>query len=246
MEVVIEGKKIAYLQEGQGEELLFLHGYLSCKESFYYQLQQLKMHYRVTAVDLVGFGKSDALTEPWSVADYARHTLAILQGLQIERTHILAHSFGGRIALWLLANMPEKFDRAILTGCAGLIPKRNLKYHLKVKGYNLCKKIFPNFAERHFGSAEYRTLSPIMRESYKKIVNEDLFDCLAKIKSEVLYIFGEKDSATPLYMADILQANTPNAKLEVIEGGSHYCFCEQVALFNTLALQFLQYGNTLN
>lgn len=240
MEVVVDGKKIAYLQEGQGENILFLHGYLSCKESFYYQLQHLKSYYTVTAIDCVGFGKSDALTEPWSVADYARHVLAAMQKLQIEKTHILAHSFGGRLALWLMANYPQYFQRAVLTGCAGLIPKRGLKYHLKVKGYKLCKKIFPNFAKRHFGSKEYRTLSPIMQESYKKIVNEDLFDCLAKIQSKTLYIFGEKDSDTPLYMAKILHANTPNSSLQVIKGGTHFCFCEQVALFNELALQFLR------
>lgn len=244
MEVVVEGKKVAYLQEGQGENILFLHGYLSCKESFYYQIQHLRSDYKVTALDFIGFGKSDALTEAWSVADYAKHTLAFLKNLQIDKTHIVAHSFGGRVALWLLAHYPQYFQRAVLTGCAGLIPKRGLKYHLKVNGYKLCKKIFPNFAKRHFGSKEYRTLSPIMQESYKKIVNDDLFYCLAKIKSETLYIFGENDKDTPLYMANTLQANTPNAKLHIIKGGTHFCFCEQVALFNDITLKFLQYGNT--
>lgn len=244
MEVVVEGKKIDYIQEGQGENILFLHGYLSCKESFYYQLQHLKSRYKVTAIDCVGFGKSACLTEAWSIADYAKHTLALLNALQIDRTHIIAHSFGGRIALWLLAHYPQYFERAVLTGCAGLIPKRGLKYHIKVKGYKLCKKIFPNFAERHFGSQEYRTLSPIMQESYKKIVNDDLFYCLAKIQSETLYIFGEKDKQTPLYMAEKLYANTPNARLQIMQGASHFCFCEQVALFNEITLKFLQYGNT--
>lgn len=55
-----------------------------------------------------------------------------------------------------------------------------------------------------------------MRESYKKIVNEDLSPCLPKISAEVLYVFGEKDAETPLYMAKKLTEGTKGSALVVM------------------------------
>ena len=69
---------------------------------------------------------------------------------------------------------PALFDRALLAGCAGIPPKRGLSYKCKVRAYRIAKKFAPRFAEKKFGSPEYRTLSPVMRESYKKIVNEEI------------------------------------------------------------------------
>ena len=87
--------------------------------------------------------------------------------------------------------------RAVLTGGAGILAKRTLSYHIRVKAYRAVKKIAPRYAEKAFGSAEYRTLSPLMRESYKKIVNEDLREDAKRIARPVLFVVGEKDTATP-------------------------------------------------
>lgn len=50
--------------------MLLLHGYLSCKESFYYQIKFLSRYFRVTAPDIIGFGASARLEEPYSLDDY--------------------------------------------------------------------------------------------------------------------------------------------------------------------------------
>ncbi len=52
--------------------------------------------------------------------------------------------------------------------------KRGIRYKIRVKTYRLVKKIAPKFAEKHFGSAEYKNAFSGDAESYKKIVNEDL------------------------------------------------------------------------
>lgn len=157
------------MREGQGEDLVFLHGYLSCKESFTYQIKYFAKYYRVTAFDFVGFGKSAPLTEPWSVGDYAVHAARLLSALGIKRgARLIAHSFGGRVALKLLSERQELFRKALLAGCAGIPPKRGLSYKCKVRAYRIAKRFAPRFAEKKFGSPEYRTLSPVMRESYKR------------------------------------------------------------------------------
>mgnify|MGYP000108682115 FL=1 len=234
-----ELETVSLLQEGKGQDLVLLHGYLSCKESFYWQIKYFSEFFRVTAFDFWGMGKSAPLQEPWSVGEYAAHTRALLAELGITRARLLAHSFGGRVALKLLAETPELFGRALLTGCAGIPPRRGLSYALRVRAYRAVKTFAPRFAEKKFGSAEYRTLSPVMRESYKKIVNEDLTPCLARIRTPVLYVFGEKDTATPPYMAEILRSGTRGAELVYMKNCTHFCFCEQPGAFNAVAREFL-------
>lgn len=239
-----EREAVSLLQRGEGEDLVFLHGYLACKESFYYQIEALSARFRVTAFDFWGMGRSAPLREAWSVSDYAAHTLALLDELGISRAFLLAHSFGGRVALKLLAGEPQRFPYALLTGCAGIPPRRGAGYAVRVKAYRAVRRVAPRFAEKHFGSAEYRTLSPVMKESYKKIVNEDLTPCLSRIRSRVLYVFGERDTATPPYMARILHTGTAGSELIFLRGCTHYCFCEQPARFNAVALEFFPRRST--
>lgn len=215
-----------------------LHGYLSQKESFYYQIKALSPHYRVTAFDFPGMGKSDPPCGAWSVSDYAAHTLRVLDELGIGRFRLLAHSFGGRVALKLLASENCRVQAALLTGCAGILPKRGVSYSFRVRVYRAVKKFAPRFAESRFGSSEYRSLSPLMRESYKKIVNEDLSPLLSRIRAPVLYVFGDRDTATPPYMAQILNAGTRGSGLVYMRGLSHFCFCEDPYAFNAVANEF--------
>ena len=182
---------LSYLQRGEGEDLVFLHGYLSSKESFLSQIDYFSRYYRVTAPDFPGMGGANALESAWSVDDYADWTANALHELGVHHARVVAHSFGGRVAVKLLSR-GEIFDRAVLTGCAGIIPKRTLRYKFRVRLYRMVKKIAPRFAERHFGSSEYRTLSPIMKESDKKIVNEDLRETAKGITCPVLFCTAKR------------------------------------------------------
>lgn len=217
---------------------MFLHGYLSCKESFAYQIEDLSRTYAVTAFDFWGMGKSAPLSAPWSVGEYAAATRALLASLGIARARLVAHSFGGRVALKLLSSPENPFTAALLTGCAGIPPRRGVRYRMRVRAYRVAKKVAPRFAERRFGSAEYRSLSPVMRESFKKIVNEDLTPCLAAVRVPVLYVFGDRDEQTPPYMANILHAGTKGSGLVYMKGCTHFCFCEQPRQFNAIARAF--------
>ena len=221
------------LQRGSGKDLVFLHGYLSCKESFYPQLEYFSKFYRVTALDFPGFGENAALNAPWSVDDYADWTERTLQTLNI------AHSFGGRVAIKCLSR-GESFDRAVLCGCAGIVPKRTLRYKLRVSAYRAVKRIAPAYAERKFGSAEYKTLSPVMKESYKKIVNEDLREAAKSISRPVLFINGENDRDTPPASAEIYAANAPLSKTLVLKNCGHFAHLDNPLAFDMAAEEFLR------
>ena len=106
---------ISVLQKGAGRDLVFLHGYLATKESFYPQIEYFSRFYRVTAFDFPGFGQSDPLPAAWSVGDYADWTENYLRELSIRFPLLIAHSFGGRVAVKCLSR-GDLFDRAVLCG----------------------------------------------------------------------------------------------------------------------------------
>ncbi len=218
--------------------MLFLHGYLSSKEAFAAQVEYFSRFFRVTAIDFLGFGQSAPLTEPFSVGDYAAWTKEAIGALGLKKPHVVAHSFGCRVAVKMAAADNEIFDKMVLTGAAGVILKRSLRYKIKVKTYRTAKKLFPRFAERRFGSKEYRSLSPIMRESYKKIVNEDLRGDAGKIENRVLLVQGKEDTTTPLKEAQAYLRALKNGELKTMEGG-HFAFVENPASFHLMVEEFL-------
>ena len=230
---------ISYLRVGEGKDLVFLHGYLASKESFYPQIEYFSRFYRVTAFDFPGFGQSDTLSAPWSVGDYADWTQEFLAEQGIQFPYVIAHSFGGRVAVKCLSR-GDAFDRAVLCGCAGIVPKRTLGYKVRVRAYKTVKKFAPRYAEKHFGSAEYRTLSPVMKESYKKIVNEDLREDAKRITRPVLFINGERDTAAPVASAQIYLSCVKNGRLQVLNGCGHFAHLDDPLAFNLAAEEFFQ------
>ncbi len=227
---------VSVLCRGEGRDLVFLHGYLSTKESFFPQIEYFSNFYRVTAFDFPGFGKSDPIPAAWSVGDYAVWTEEFLKEKGISFPLVIAHSFGGRVAVKCLAK--GLFDRAVLCGCAGIVPKRTLRYYAHVYTYKFVRKIAPMYAKTHFGSPEYRTLSPLMRESYKKIVNEDLREEARQISRPVLFINGEKDTATPPSSAKIYQDCVAGSKRIIMRGCGHFAHLDDPLAFNLAAEEF--------
>ena len=230
---------VSFLQKGTGKDLVFLHGYLSSKEAFAAQISYFSKFYKVTAFDFLGQGKSGELTAPFSVEDYAVWTEEVLSALGVQKPTVVAHSFGCRVAVKMAKRGRQVFDKIVLTGPAGVVFPRGRHYRIKVGLYRFVKKIAPKFADKHFGSAEYKTLSGVMRESYKKIVNEDLRGDAATIENQVLIIQGRSDWVTPLEEAEAYRAVMKNAKIALIDGG-HFAFAENPLPFNILVEEFLQ------
>ena len=217
-----------------------MHGYLSSKEAWSAQIAYFSRFYRVTAIDFLGFGQSAPLKTPFSVGDYAAWTKEVIAALDLNRPHVLAHSFGCRVAVKAASEDTELFDKMLLTGPAGVILKRGLAYRVKVGAYRFVKRFAPKFAEKRFGSEEYRSLSPLMKESYKKIVNEDLREAARSVENETLLVEGTRDNVTPLAEARAYLQSFPRAKLKQMEGG-HFAFAENPVAFNLIAEEFL-YG----
>ena len=136
---VINTQCRVYTKEERKKPLLFLHGYLASKESFAFQTSFFERYFDVHALDLKGFGENKGMEYPYSLEDYAKDVGEYIKDNNLVRPHVIAHSFGGRIAMFLAANDPSLFDKIVLTGAAGLRPRRSAKYIIRRAAFRMLK-----------------------------------------------------------------------------------------------------------
>ena len=112
----------------EGKFILCMHGWGGQIDSFKPLIRDLTAESgkaRVIGVDFPGHGQSPEPPEVWNVDQFKAQIIALLDEIGAERVDIVAHSFGGRVALLMAAENPERVGRMVLTGCAGLLPKRS-------------------------------------------------------------------------------------------------------------------------
>lgn len=234
----MEGKIIKFSTK-EKKDLLFLHGYLADGNSFAYQYPAFKDSFNIYAFDLKGFGKNVPMPYPYSLDDYASDVKRFMEDNGIEKPCVIAHSFGGRVAIKLLSVHPDLFSKLVLTGSAGLKPKKTIKKVVKKTIFNCLKVVVPKERLTALYSKDYQKLSPVMQKSFKMIVNEHLDEKVKKIKVPTLIINGKNDKETPLYMAKRFNKFIDGSKMVVLEGAGHFCFIDKKFKFNAEVKEFL-------
>lgn len=254
MNIRINDIDVNYIDTKDGDEtIVLLHGWGSNITLFNSMIAHLQKDFRVVALDMPGFGLSSEPSDIMDVDDYTEFVMKFIEKLNIKKTHILGHSFGGRVIIKMMSKkLSYDIDKILLVDSAGIKPKKSLKVTLKVKSFKLARKLFegtilgkmyPNFINnmrKRSGSADYNSASPIMRQILVKVVNEDLTDLLQNIKNETLLVWGDMDDATPISDAHIMNKHIKNSGLVVVKGAGHYSFLEQASYVNTVIQNFLQ------
>lgn len=242
---------------GKGKPLIVLHGWGASSDVMKPIVATLKMKRTFHLIDFPGFGQSPPPQSAWSVDDYADMIHAYI--MQLERpVDVLAHSFGGRVMLKLCARKgsTEWIDKVLITGGAGMKPRRPLMYYVRKNLAKTLKSPFtllpPALSERgltwlrstalwkSLGSSDYKTLNGVMREIFVKTVSEYLEPTLPKIEQEVLLLWGKNDDATPVYQAKRMEKGIKNAGLAVIDGAGHYAFLDKSHQFKIITETFFK------
>ncbi|NGP88621.1 alpha/beta fold hydrolase [Fodinibius halophilus] len=251
---------ISYARVGMGNNkpLVILHGWGSNKEVMMPLAQQLSEQRDCFLLDLPGFGNSSVPNEAWNVDNYANLIQQFIKDQELGTVDLLVHSFGGRIALKLCARPEAKslVEKVLITGGAGMKPKRSFSYYfkkhlaksLKVPFYILPSKLRKKALNRlrqtslwkSLGSSDYSKLSGVMRKTFVQTVTEYLEPSLPNIPHEVLLLWGENDEAAPLYQAERMEEGIENAALVVIDNAGHYAFLDKPSRFTSIAKAFLK------
>lgn len=236
MTVTVEGLNIYYERSvGEGTPIVIMHGWGCSVETVRRVFDKLAASGRtVIAFDFPGFGRSDLPPVAFSTFDYARVALGFFASTGIEKPDVIAHSFGGRVAIILASE--NAINRLLLVDAAGMKPRRGIFKRLKILSYKLRKRMGLN-VER-CGSADYRALSGVMRETFVRVVNEHLDKLLPLVSRPTLLVWGERDNDTPLYMAKRMNRKLPGSALIVIKNSGHFSFLDDTATFVSVAAAF--------
>lgn len=119
------GQQVHYFEAGEGPPLLLLHSVPRSARSFRLMQPLLASRFRTIAVDLPGFGQSDPLPGPVTMAAMGAALLPVLDSLCIERTHVFGYHTGNKVAAALAATHPDRVDRLVLCGqIHSIIPEK--------------------------------------------------------------------------------------------------------------------------
>jgi pimeloyl-ACP methyl ester carboxylesterase len=226
--VLVKGIETNYKIGGKGENFLILHGWNGSSDSWRKIIEILEIKYKVICPDFPGFGKTETPKISWSLSDFVEWLKEFTEKLDLKEFFLLGHSFGGRVAIKFSISYPEKVKKLILVSPGGIKQKWGLKEKIafqlaKVGNAIFSKKPFFRFKDgarnlfyRVMRIKDYSRARGIMKETMKKIVEEDLLPELSKIQNKTLIIWGEKDKIIPLKYAFIFKEKIKNSKLEIL------------------------------
>lgn len=161
------GINTRYWTAGDGPPLLLLHGLAGFVEHWLLNIEPLAAHYRVYALDMLGHGRTDGLDAgSYSLSVFADFVKGFMEALDLARVYVVAHSFGGAVALQLALDAPESIARLVLADSAGLGRQCSRSVRLFAApgiGEVLARRAYPDDIDRY-------------REMHKTfVVNPDLW-----------------------------------------------------------------------
>lgn len=228
MKIKIDKIDVNYIQYGKGKDIILLHGWGQNIEMMRPLGDRLQQNFRITILDLPGFGQSEEPKEVWTITDYSHMLEELVKALNIKKPIVMGHSFGGRIAIRYSAHNP--IEKLILFGSPCIRVEE--KMPLSTKILKFLKKIpildkVGEYMKKYIGSRDYKNATPMMRKILVQVVNEDLTKYAREIEEPTLLIWGDNDTEAPVSEAKELEKIMLDAALIVLPG-THYAYLENL------------------
>ncbi len=251
---------------GQGPPILLLHGFTGSTRTWNLCIPDLRTRHTTVAVDLLGHGLSDAPEESsrYLMDRTVEDLVSLLSALDMPRAAVLGYSMGGRIALALAAEHPEKVSVLMLEGASPGLEDADARRQRMREDALLAATIeregvaafvdrwenHPLFASQRSLPAERRLALHNQRlqnsarglaSSLRGIgtgVQEPLWGRLADVRVPALLIVGETDSKYKAIATRMAEAMS-RATLAVVAGAGHAVHLEQPEEFGRLIVEFL-------
>ena len=242
--------------EGQKKSVLFLHGFMGCKEDWKDVGDSLGDTFRVLTVDLPGHGSTQSV-EPdvsFGMENTARELIELLDSLNMYRCHVVGYSMGGRLALYLGIRYPNRVDRLVLESASpGLAEPaarderrqqdRELEHKLETVSFSrfledwYAQPLF-SMLKRHpqFPDLLQRRMRNRPTELAKSLrqmgtgAQPSLWESLKSLRQPTLFVAGNKDikfREIAVEMAD----RCPTGRAVIIENSGHAVHFEQPKLY---------------
>lgn len=228
LKINIQDLNINYIQYGEGQDILLLHGWGQNIEMMKPIGDNFCDKFRITILDFPGFGQSDEPKEPWNIEKYVCLVEELASKLKIKKPIVIGHSFGGRVAIKFSSRNP--IEKLVLFGSPCIRIQENLS--LSVRLLKKIKKLpgmngIGEYMKQFIGSRDYKAASPVMRQTLVEVVNEDLSKYAREIEAPTLLIWGLNDEEAPVSDARELEKIMVDAAL-ITMPGTHYAYLENL------------------
>lgn len=238
MKINVKNLSINYIQYGEGNDIVLLHGWGQNIEMMRPIGDNFQDRFRITILDFPGFGESEEPKEAWTIEDYELMLEEFLKKVNVKKPIVIGHSFGGRVAIRYSARNP--ISKLVLFGS----PCIRIQEELSL-GVKMLKKLktlpglngIGEYMKKFIGSRDYKAASPIMRQTLVNVVNEDLSKFAREIEEPTLLIWGTNDTEAPLNEAKELEKIMLDAALITLPG-THYAYLENLPRVVTILDNF--------
>ena len=236
-----DGTHVVWLEGGNGEPLVLVHGFGADKDNFTRVARFLTPHYRVIVPDLVGFGESAHRADvDYHYAAQAGRLHAFVQALGLQRIDLGGNSMGGGIAMSYAAQHPQDVASLWLIDCAGIAeaPPSELARIVTTTGANPLmiaqESDYPAFIKFVMSdppwipgsvmdvlARERIANQALERQVFQQIATDSVSAAVAGLKTPTLVVWGEEDRALSVGTVPVLQKLLPNAQAIIMPHVGH-------------------------
>lgn len=240
--------KFRYLEEGEGEPLVLLHGLFGALSNFEYLIDYFRHHYKVV-VPILPLFDLDLLHT--SVGGLEKFVHKFFEQQDYKNINLLGNSLGGHVALMHVLRHPERIRSIILTGSSGLFESGMGDTYPKRGDYDYIRKkteltfYDPAVATKELVDEVYETVNIRLKAIKiialaKSAIRNNLGEELNQILQPTLLIWGNNDAITPPFVGKEFQRLIPNSELHFIDKCGHAPMMETPNEFNVILHKFLR------
>ena len=257
-----DGTRIHYEVTGKSgaTPVLMIQGLGASKNAWNLQRIAMATRFRIISFDNRGAGRSDKLTEPFTLEQMADDAIAVLDAAGIEAAHVVGASMGGVISQIVAVKFPHRVRSLTLvcTACRNHPWRQELlQAWAKTAADKGMIEVGKEAAQWVMSPRSFRRLVPAFtwmgplaalrpRHSFVSQIDailntrEDLVDQLSTISAPTMVIVGNQDILTPRGDSEEIAERIPNAELVIISGAAHGLMMEHSSTFNRILIEFLQ------
>lgn len=242
-----QADKFKFIEEGEGEPLILLHGLFGALSNFSDLVNYFRHHNKVV-VPMLPLLDLDLLHT--SVGGLQKFVHKFIEHRNYQNVHLLGNSLGGHVAILHVLKQPERIKSLILTGSSGLFENGMGDTYPKRGDYDYIKKkteltfYDPRVASKELVDEVYETVNNRLKAIKiialaKSAIRNNLGEELNQIKQPTLLVWGNNDTITPPFVGREFQRLIPNSELHFVDKCGHAPMMEVPEEFNRVLHKFL-------
>jgi pimeloyl-ACP methyl ester carboxylesterase len=245
--VLKEEHGFSYIDEGEGEVLLLLHGLMGALSNWGDVVEEFRSEYRVI-IPILPIYDLPLLTT--GVKSLAKYVHKFIKHKKLTDVTLLGNSLGGHVGLIYVLSHPQLVKAMVLTGSSGLYENAFGGSFPRRESYDFVKEKVeytfydPKTATKELVDDVYRIINDrhsVIRilAMAKSAIRHNMNKDLHKITCPVALIWGKDDKITPPEVAVEFNQELPDSELHWIDKCGHAAMMEQPQEFNRLLRGFL-------